>query len=114
MNITRTQKIVAICVGVLALVAAARPLAMSDYPPYANIERIEKSSDHLVQKIDVAQNRVEALIVRGNILGAWRSCRAAMREGDLAGADDFASQIADLQTEYEMLTGFKHMLPACP
>ena len=114
MSLTRTQKIIAICVGSLSLVAAAWPAVVGDFPPLANIARVEKASEHLVKKIDVAQNSLEALIVRGNILGTWRSCRQAQREGDQRGADEYATQISALQTEYEMLTGFQYMLPACP
>ena len=91
------------CVSVIALVGAARPIMSSDAPPWASISRVSMSQD-----------RVEAIIVRGNMMGAWRACRQAMREGNKPDADDFAAQISMLQAEYEGLTGLRYPIPDCP
>lgn len=93
-------------VALLAIIAGASiPFARevfapgSDDPPYANIMRVES---------------LEAVIVRGNILGAWRACREALMKNDMGSVYDAAAQISVLQEDYQRLTKLKYPLGPCP
>lgn len=95
-------------------VVFAWPLAIGDYPPLSNVARVELTAKMMLQQIKDIGAQNEAATVRGNIIGAWRSCRADVREKNIRSAEENAATIATLQSEYMRLTGLNYTLPPCP
>lgn len=95
--------IAAALVAFIALASFAKPFVDSDSPPWANVDRVKDTG-----------NRVEARIVRGNILGMWRSKCESARGGNIGLAIVIDGQISELQDDYIRLTGLPYPLQACP
>lgn len=100
---TKGAAIVAVIAGVLSLRSTAASLALNDPMPWAGISRVNDSG-----------NRIEARIVRGNILGMWRAKCEYRRAGNIALAQNVDEQIVDLQADYVRLTGLPLQLQTCP
>lgn len=90
-------------VALFTLGTGAMPVLQSDSPPWSGINRVSDSG-----------NRIEARIVRGNILGMWRAKCEYRRAGNIALAQNVDEQIIDLQDDYVRLTGLPLQLQTCP
>lgn len=103
----KTAKTVSIVAGAivasLTLFGFARPVIISDNPPWASIERVKMTDDD-----------IRAVIIRGNIIGAWGRCREAMRDGNFQEAQSQAQIMSALQGEYAILTGGIEWFPPSP
>ena len=104
-RVIRIGEVAAAAGGIITLLLIARPFIISDNPPWANVARVKESQTAVEGTVQDTGNRLETLIIRGNIRGAWRDYCNAMRAGNMGLADTYNTAIGDLQAEYQMLTG---------
>lgn len=103
MNWKQISAVCGVLAALVAIVPAAAPFIQSDYPPYANINRVKTMGDD-----------VTAYVIRGNILGRWSAKCEASRSGNNALALTIDEQISGLQDDYARLTGLQFPLRRCP
>lgn len=85
----------------------------NDAPPMANIARVDKSEMELKNFVAASGNRIEALVLQGNIRGTWRDYCAAMRMGNRDLEQTLNLALSDLQAQYRLIAGTEYQLRAC-
>lgn len=98
--------------AVFGAIMYGSPLLHSDPPPWRGITE----SDAAMMKIEATSlardNATKALIVKGQILGAWgRLCDGLRTHNPRLG--DLQEQYSDLQLSYMTLTGLTYPLGPC-
>lgn len=85
----------------------------NDSPPMANIARVDRTEMDLKNYVAASGNRIEALVLQGNIRGTWRDYCAAMRMGNDALEQTLNLALSDLQTQYRQIAGTEYQLRPC-
>lgn len=110
---------IAAVVGIIATFASAtlflaRPVIVSDDPPWANVGRVEQSAAHIAKKIDILERNIRSGQLASQILGMWRGMCDATRERNTIAAGVYAARMTELQEEYQMLnSGVQYPIARC-
>lgn len=82
-------------VALMALAGMARPVVISDAPPWSGVLRVERMS------------------LTGQIRGTWRDYCRELRAGNVVLSDTYNAALNDLLDDYRLLTGAQFTLRPC-
>lgn len=99
--------------GVIGVVAAARPLLISDAPPWASKMAVTDSASMIYKEIGVSSRDILARLAAGNMLAMQTRYCEAVTARNIAYAQSLAATISMLQAEYRGYVGYDYTLPPC-
>jgi hypothetical protein len=113
MTLEQTAALVSVVVAIGGGLFVITPVMRSDDAPWANVERVEKASKHIVKKIDDLERTVRSGQLTSQILGMWRGMCDATRDRNMVAAGAYAARLTELQEEYQMLNGLEYPIARC-
>ena len=75
--------------------------ARSDAPPLASIRRVDDTAQTVLTKVEKKIDATNRRLIEGQIRNMWAQCVNAMKRNDAELANNFAAELAALQTDYE-------------
>ena len=105
--------IVSILVAVGGGLFVITPVMRSDDAPWANVNRVEKSAKHIVDKLDDLERRLRSGQLESQILGMWRGMCDNFNDNKTA-ASAYAARMTELQAQSQLLNGLDYPIARCP